>query len=268
MVKHIDSALKLYRTRGFNVTDVHDDIEFECTREHILPVNLNTVAADGHVGEVERSILTIKERNRSTVHGLPFKRLPKLLVREIVKHSVTRLNQLPADNGVSDIMSPTTIMTGKPNRYYNKLIIELGTYVQIFEPTTFASNTLRSRTTGAIALKSTGNAQGDYFLMSLITGRRLSRHQWTMVPMTDAAIDRVEQMFASEDQPWIQNSGMLVEWRPHDPFDDDNDLDYVYTPEVEDEMDDDDLNWDELYSDEDTVTINKRTTTSPRHQRR
>jgi hypothetical protein len=190
MVKHIDSALKLYRARGFNVTDVHADVELECIREHILPVNINTVAADGHAGQ--RYIRTIKERSRSTVHGFPFKRLPKILVREICKCSVTCLNQLPADNGELDIMSPTTIMTGKPNPDYNKLKLELGTYVQLFAPTTFASNTIRSRTTGSHCPQLNGQCTGRLLFMSLITGRRLSRHQWTMLPMLEAAIDRVE----------------------------------------------------------------------------
>jgi hypothetical protein len=99
--------------------------------------------------------------------------------------------------------------------------------VQIYEPTTFATNTLRSRTTGAIALTATGNVQGDFHFLSLVTGRRISRHQWTVVPMTDAAISRVEQLAAAESQPWIQTSGLLVEWRPNDPFDDDDDPDYV-----------------------------------------
>jgi hypothetical protein len=73
MVKIIDGALAFYnRSRGFVVVDVHADAEFECIREHIAPVFLNVVAADAHVGEVERSIRTIKERNRVSVHGLPF----------------------------------------------------------------------------------------------------------------------------------------------------------------------------------------------------
>jgi hypothetical protein len=165
MVKCITSVLSLYRSRGFAVTDMHVDVEFECLRENVLPVHLNIVAADSHVGEVERSIRTIKERNRATVHELPFKRLPKIMVREIVKHSVTCLNQLPADDGLSETLRPLTIMTGKSNPDYNTLRIEFGSYVQIFEPTTFASNTLRSRTTGAIALTSTGNTQRDFFFM-------------------------------------------------------------------------------------------------------
>jgi hypothetical protein len=252
IIKYLDKVFHLYRSRGFVITDLHTDNEFECIREHISPINLNTVAADGHVGEIERSIRTIKERNRSTVHGLPFKRLPRLMVREIVKHSVTCLNQLPATDGVSNTLSPLTIMTGKPNPDFNTMRLEFGSYVQIFEPTTFSTNTLRSRTTGAIALTATGNSQGDFNFMSLITGRRLSRHQWTAVPMTDAAIERVEQMAASENQPWIQSTGLLVEWRPDNPFDDDDDPDYVYTPEVDDD-DDDSYDWDDFTSDDLTV---------------
>ena len=33
------------------------------------------------------------------------------------------------------------------------------------------TNTNRSRTTGAIALNPTGNAQGDFYFMSLVTGK-------------------------------------------------------------------------------------------------
>jgi hypothetical protein len=34
---------------------------------------MHVVPTDSHVGEVECSIRTLKERIRSTVHGLPFK---------------------------------------------------------------------------------------------------------------------------------------------------------------------------------------------------
>ena len=73
------AAINLYVSRGFRVRDLHTDGEFACIRADMLPIVTNVVAADSHVGEVERSIRTIKERLRSCVHGLPFRRLPKLL---------------------------------------------------------------------------------------------------------------------------------------------------------------------------------------------
>jgi hypothetical protein len=142
ILKHIDNGFKVYCSRGFNIRDVHTDSEFKCVCQHILPVHLNVVAADLHVGEVEQSIRTIKERNRTTAHGLPYKRIPKLMVQEIVGHSVLCLNQLLDEDRVSDTLSPNTIMTGKPTPDYNLMAFEFGLYVQIYKPTTFATNTL------------------------------------------------------------------------------------------------------------------------------
>jgi hypothetical protein len=132
IAKCVDSTIRLYSSRGFQVVELHADSEYECIREQILPIQMNAVAADSHVGEVEHSIRTIKERNRSTVHGLPYKRLSRLRVSELVKHSVLCLNQIPADDGVSDTLSPNTIMTGNPNPDYNQLKLEFGTFVQVY----------------------------------------------------------------------------------------------------------------------------------------
>ena len=112
-------------------------MEFGCIRNDVLPTRLNVTAADDHVGEVKRSIRTIKERTRTTIHGLPFKRLPKrlpkLMIQELVYHAARGLNQFPTKNGISDTLSPLTIMTGRANPDYNDLKLEFGSYVQVFE---------------------------------------------------------------------------------------------------------------------------------------
>jgi hypothetical protein len=51
-----------------------------------------------------------------------------------------------------------------------------------------------TRTTGAIALRPTGNTQGGYMFYSLTTGRCLSRNQWTMLPMPPDVIDLVNKL--------------------------------------------------------------------------
>ena len=53
---------------------VNSDNEFGRIRDDILPTNLNIVAADEHVGDVERSIRTVKEGTRCHVHRLPYER--------------------------------------------------------------------------------------------------------------------------------------------------------------------------------------------------
>ena len=134
-----------------------------------MTIEMNIATADSHVGEVERSIRTIKERLRSLVHGLPFKRLPRLMISHMVADSIRCLNQFPKKNGISATMSHATIVTGAPSPDYNAMRLELGAYVQVIEDSE-PTNTPRARYLGAIALTPTGNVQGDYHFMSLATG--------------------------------------------------------------------------------------------------
>jgi hypothetical protein len=166
------AVINMYKARGFNISRVEADREFFCITNDILPTTLNVADADDHVHEVERSIRTVKERTRCTVQGLPFKRIPKAMMRAAIEGAHKALNQFPANNGVSDFLSPLTIMTGRPNPDYNDMRIEFGAYAQVFEDND-PTNTAKARTTGAIALTPTGNAQGGFFFLSLVTGRRL-----------------------------------------------------------------------------------------------
>jgi len=85
-------ALKLYQARGFNVVDIHGDMEFECVQHDFLLTTVNLTPCDVHVGEVECSIQTIKEQVRANVHGMPFKRLPKIMIVKLVRQAVILLN--------------------------------------------------------------------------------------------------------------------------------------------------------------------------------
>ena len=241
ILKELSTVISVYQARGLVVQDIHADNEFECIRHDVRPVALNIVPSDSHVGEVERSIRTIKDRLRSAVHGLPFKRYPKLMIRHLVSDAVRCLNQFPRKNGVSDTMSPATIVMGIGTPDFTAMRIEFGAYAQVFEefdPT----NTPRARSLGAIALTPTGNAQGDYHFMSLATGARISRHRWTELPIPDTAIARVEALAIADGQPLIQATGFVVEWRPDHPIDDDAyDFDFHPSPDqaADDTLDDD-----------------------------
>ena len=131
MQSHIERTIQLYHNRGFVVTTIIADKEFECIGPILNNIHLDPVPPEEHVGEVERSVRTIKERVRATAHGLPFTQLPRILIRELVIFSVNSLNQLPADDGLSEFMSPQVIMTGRNNMDYNNLKIEFGSYAQI-----------------------------------------------------------------------------------------------------------------------------------------
>jgi hypothetical protein len=148
----------MYETRGFNVTRIKGDQEFACISNDALPIPLNVANADDHVAEVEQSIRTISERTRCLVQGLPYKWIPKVMIRATIENANKVMNQFPAQNGMSDTLSLLTIMTGKPTPDYNDLKIKFGSYAQVFEENT-PTNTPITRTTGAIALTPTGNVQ-------------------------------------------------------------------------------------------------------------
>ena len=152
LLREVTAVIRVYHARGLVVRDLHSDSEFECLRQAILPIAMNVVPPDSHVGEVERSIRTIKERLRSCVHGLPFKRLPKLMIQSMVADAVRCLNSFPWRYGISATLSPTTIVTGAASPDYNCMRLELGAYVQVFEDNT-PTNTPRARSLGAIALR-------------------------------------------------------------------------------------------------------------------
>ena len=66
-------------------------------------------------------------------HGMPYKRLPKELIKGLVRVAIIHLNMFPSDDGVSDFLSPLTIITDRGKVDYNKLKLEPGTYYQVTE---------------------------------------------------------------------------------------------------------------------------------------
>ena len=249
MLSFINKSILEYTACGFEVVDVHTDKEFECLRESLGNVSLEICGPDEHVPEVERSIRTMKETMRATAHGLPYRRLPKLMVTELVAMATRCLNGFPKEDGVSEHMSPHSIITGRARMDYNKIPLEFGSYIQLLDRSV---NTIQSRTIGAIALNPTGDENGTYCFMSLKTGQVMTKGPgcWTEVLVTDIAIARVEALAKQEGQPLLQDSNLLVEWRPNQPFDEDDEYDDDYEPSVVDSEDDVELEVDDPIDEE------------------
>ena len=60
MLKYIKAATQMYHERGFRVRHLVADLEFEPVKDDILPIRLETVAKDDHVGDIERNTRHIK----------------------------------------------------------------------------------------------------------------------------------------------------------------------------------------------------------------
>ena len=236
----------IYNQRGFMVTTLLMDGQFDVLRADLadLQITLNTVSNDEHVPEVERHIRTIKERARAVYNTLPFPKLPTRMVIELINYCTFWLNSFPAALGVSDVLSPRAIVTGSGINFNAHCQLEFGSYVQTHEQ---HDNSMLSRTTGAIALRPTGNIQGGHYFFSLTTGRRLNRNNWTVLPMPAEVVDRV-RTFCRRDRANL--GGINIADRHGNPLLDDADDDIDdpdYVPN-DDDADDDNDN-DPLYDD-------------------
>jgi hypothetical protein len=136
------------------------------------------------------------------------------MIKGAVSFAIKSLNQFPADNGISDTLSPTTIVTGLPPPNYNHMQ-EFGEYVTVFKDNN-PTNKNAPRIVDAIALHHTGNAQGDYYSTSLSTGKQVSRRQFTKLPITQRVIDAVEALAVSQGQPILPGASPAFTWNPND----------------------------------------------------
>jgi hypothetical protein len=111
---------------------------------------------------------------------------------------VTLLIFFPTKGGVSETLSPKTIMLGDTLDYKKHLSLQIGQYCQVHKEDN-PHNSQLARTKGAIYLGTSGNLQGGFKFMALSTGNNIVCHSWDIIPMTDAVIARVNAL--GSDQP-------------------------------------------------------------------
>ena len=218
IITGLRSVKMIYETRGFVITDIHADNEFNINsvKEAMLPSKMTIYAKNEHVPVVERSIRTIKERCRCHCHSVPYKRHTKLMTRQLVENVVHWLNAFPSKNGISKVLSPSTIVTGSPKPDFSKEKIAWGSYAMAYTQT---SNNMQSRSIPAIALCES-NERGGHYFMSLYSGKEIHSYKWKELPINDEVIDRVHELAISEKQKVLLEQTPLFEWRPGILFDD------------------------------------------------
>ncbi|MEL7196301.1 MAG: reverse transcriptase domain-containing protein [Bacteroidota bacterium] len=231
----IKQVLHWYSKRGFSVDLIRADGRFESLRAELtaLKTSLNIVSEDEHVPEIERYIRTVKERVRSTYQVLPFKAcVPSRIMMELVYACVFWLNVFHPSPSVGGF-SPRVLMVGYHIDYKKHCRLEFGSYVQTHEA---HNNSLEQRTTGAIALRPTGNVQGGHYFYSLSTGRRLNRNRWSALPMPDEVVKLVVSQGRNKGAlPGLLFGDRFGQQTIHD-VDDTNDTpdpdDEAYTPDL------------------------------------
>jgi hypothetical protein len=76
-------------------------------------MEMNYTSKGEHVPEAERNNRTIGERVRANYHNLPYKAIPRIMLKYLLMVSTHQLNLFPAKGRVSAYLSPHVIMMGR-----------------------------------------------------------------------------------------------------------------------------------------------------------
>jgi hypothetical protein len=191
--KALKEMYQYYLQCGFHIKTMHADGEFAPLETLIESMTGGPMVNLASAPEIEWITRVVKERCWATRHSLPFEIIPKLMKIHIVLNVVKLLNLFPTKGGVSDNLSPKTIMSGDTLDFKKHLSLQIGQYCQVHEEDT-PRNSQVAHTKGAISLGPSGNIQGGFKFMALNSGKKIVRRSWDVIPMPDVVINRVNEL--------------------------------------------------------------------------
>jgi len=211
LIQHI---LRVYARAGFTVQTVLMDNEFEKLRDRVPMLALNIPAASEHVGDIERRIRVVKERARGLVCTLPYPRLPQQMLIHLIHFVLTMwLNNFPTINGISPDYSPREIILRHRLSYKRHCRAPFGAYCEMHEDTT-PTNSMHSCALPTICLGPTGNFQGSYHFLNLVSGLVIKWRAFHELPAPDSIIDHVMALAATSGV----SSDLIFAYRHQVPF--------------------------------------------------
>ena len=208
--KGINYFLGVMRSQGFNarliMTDGEGAIAKLKTELNMLGVEVDVSRAGGHVARVERRIQVIKERMRTHMHHLPFA-LSLLCLSLLALYCVSRLNYEPSSTREWGA-SARELFLGRKADARRDFRCAYGDYVQSTVPET--SNDMRARTEDCVVMLPTGNRTGSVKMLSLATGKIVTRDQFKILPMSTSVILALNRMAAIDGISPSHTAGPLT----------------------------------------------------------
>ena len=161
---------------------------------------INVVSRGEHVPDIERFPQVLKERARcyfAMVCKIDITSLPKTIVIYLMMTVNFYVNAFVWQEGVSPILPPVTIVEGLVVDFNKHFHVIFSEYMHTYEG---ATNTMKDRTVGALALGPSGNLQGGIRCFSLCTGKVL--HQFmkdvTLLKMSHEVLGRLKYITSKE----------------------------------------------------------------------
>ncbi|KAL7463061.1 hypothetical protein ACHAXS_003437 [Conticribra weissflogii] len=186
-------VMQLYGRAGFRVQTVLVDGLFEPLKRELANIVVNTTASSEHVGDIKRYLRVIKERARAVTSSLPYRRMPKSILIELLAFVVMWLNAFPNKSGISKTLSPREIVIRQRIDYSKHCKAQFGSYCTVFDDPN-PTNTMVAQTQPAVCLGPTGNLQGTYKFFALNTGRVIKRRQFKELPMPKSMVKTIESL--------------------------------------------------------------------------
>jgi hypothetical protein len=194
LVHTLRRVFRKYRTGGYVIQTTLMDMEFEKLKPMLPEIALNTTTARKQKGIVERKIRVLKERAHGTFNTLPYQKLPKIMVIELMHFCMMWMNSFPVRSGISEIWSPRKLVLCTKLNAKLHCRAPFESYCCKVQEDSDITNTLDSRTKWAIYMGPTGNLQGSYKFTLLPTGKKITRRKFTEMPVTNSVIKKVEEM--------------------------------------------------------------------------
>ncbi len=155
----------------------------------------------------------IKECGRGILNTLPFKKMPQIMLIELIYHIVLWLNAFPTKSGVSETLSPHEIVMRHKLDFAKHCRALFGSYCKTHDEPV-PTNTMVARSTPVTVLGPMGNLQGTYKFFSLETGKKIKHRKFTACPMPDSVIKKVKAFGKSSSGvfDFANRNSILFKW--------------------------------------------------------
>lgn len=210
----VQSQVDTIRSRGFLPQVVYLDPQpgFVPLQGQITGVEVDISGAGDHMDALDMGIRRLKEIMRSVHSALPW-RLPPSFVADLAYYAVSRKN-LKSTPGSA--VSPRVKFTGRKPTFRRELGIGFGDYVEVYDPTATGNIISKDRTSPAIALYPTGNANESWTFYNLATKRRVRRSNWQKMVTSELIIDAINAMADAEiaggaEEPVFEGEDQVAE---------------------------------------------------------
>ena len=159
----IDKILQFYNHVDIYIKMIHADNEFRSILHELLDkwdVDINFCNPGEHVPHIERENRTQQERFRVNSYWLPFKIIPRNMVRYLNLRIAKNRALLPEKNGISHYYSPHIILNQRQVDYEREFKHSFGNYVQAYEENFPKNNTIPQLSAASISGRMTHAKEG------------------------------------------------------------------------------------------------------------